>query len=183
MREDPVITIRQATPDDAAEISEFARRLFDTTFGPDNDPDDMRAYMDERLTPAAQARELADPSRRYLLLECDGALAGYALLGIGQTASCVNAQSPVELTRFYVDGPWHGRGVAQRLMGEVLRVASDLGADVVWLGVWERNPRAIRFYENVGFVDVGSYTFMLGADPQIDRVMVVGVQQRTGDSG
>ena len=50
--------------------------------------------------------------------------------------------------------------------------ARQLGADALWLGVWERNPRAIAFYGKVGFVDVGSHLFVVGADAQTDRIMV-----------
>jgi ribosomal protein S18 acetylase RimI-like enzyme len=49
----------------------------------------------------------------------------------------------------------HGRGVAQALMEHVLGRAAPLDADVAWLGVWERNPRAIAFYRKQGFEAVG----------------------------
>jgi hypothetical protein len=37
--------------------------------------------------------------------------------------------------------------------------------------VWERNPRAIRFYGKYGFRPVGDQTFVLGTDPQRDLVL------------
>jgi ribosomal protein S18 acetylase RimI-like enzyme len=43
--------------------------------------------------------------------------------------------------------------------------------DVLWLGVWEHNPRAIAFYEKQGFRKVGRHTFMVGSDVQYDDVM------------
>ena len=77
----------------------------------------------------------------------------------------------IELHRFYLDRAAHGSGLAQRLMQASLAAAARQGAAVVWLGVWERNPRAIRFYERIGFADVGSQTFVVGTDRQTDRVM------------
>ena len=49
--------------------------------------------------------------------------------------------------------------------------AKETGRDVMWLGVWEYNPRAQRFYEKNGFRFVGKHTFLLGSDPQTDLLM------------
>ena len=73
--------------------------------------------------------------------------------------------------RFYVDKAHHGRGIAQTLMQEAVATARKLGATTVWLGVWERNLRAIAFYVKCGFQDVGSQPFLVGSDLQTDRVM------------
>ena len=56
-------------------------------------------------------------------------------------------------------------------MDECFKIAQENKCDVMWLGVWEYNPRAIRFYEKHGFVEVGSHVFQLGKDPQIDLLM------------
>ena len=85
---------------------------------------------------------------------------------------CVTSPRPIELWRFYVDREWHGRGIAGRLMKTILEEAAGTSAAAVWLGVWERNPRAIAFYRKSGFTDVGAHEFHLGADVQTDRVMV-----------
>jgi GNAT superfamily N-acetyltransferase len=74
--------------------------------------------------------------------------------------------------RFYIDARWHGTGAARLLMHAVDDEARRRGARAVWLGVWERNPRAIRFYEKCGFRDVGTQRFLLGTDVQRDRVML-----------
>ena len=60
-------------------------------------------------------------------------------------------------------------------MGAVFDAARSAGDGHLWLGVWERNARAIRFYAKAGFVDVGSHDFVLGTDRQTDRVMVAPV--------
>jgi ribosomal protein S18 acetylase RimI-like enzyme len=100
-----------------------------------------------------------------------GRLVGYALLRTGEVPGCVDGPMPVELARFYVEGAWQGRGVAQVLMAAGLQEAEDMGARTLWLGVWERNVRAIRFYEKHGLRRVGAQTFQLGHDIQIDDVM------------
>jgi ribosomal protein S18 acetylase RimI-like enzyme len=77
----------------------------------------------------------------------------------------------MEIVRFYVDRPWHGRGVAQTLMAAAASMARAAGARTLWLGVWERNERAIAFYRKSGFADVGTKIFVLGTDHQRDLVL------------
>ncbi|HEU4628767.1 MAG TPA: GNAT family N-acetyltransferase [Gemmatimonadaceae bacterium] len=164
-------TIRPATPDDAATLSAFARDCFHDAFAADNRAEDMAAYLAATFSPERQAAEIADAATTVLLAHVDGALAGYALLATGAAPPAITGPAPIELRRFYVARPWHGRGVADRLMDAVLDTARARGAATLWLGVWERNPRAIAYYRKRGFVDVGSWAFVLGSDRQTDRVM------------
>jgi len=76
------------------------------------------------------------------------------------------------VVRFCVDRPWHGRGLAQTLMAATADTARAAGGSTLWLGVWERNGRAIAFYRKCGFEDVGTHSFVLGDDHQRDRVLV-----------
>ena len=165
------VAVRIATVADAVAVSDFGRRTFSDTFAADNDPADMAAYLAEAFAPAKQAAELANPACTCLLAECDGVIAGMAFVIDGSPNDVVHGHHLVELQRFYVDTPWHGRGVAHALMDSVVRTASALGGDVLWLGVWERNARAIAYYRKQGFERVGAQTFHLGADVQTDDVM------------
>ena len=72
----------------------------------------------------------------------------------------------------YVIGEFHGTGVAQELMSACLAEMTMSGSDVAWLGVWERNPKAIAFYTKFDFREVGEHVFQLGNDAQRDVVMV-----------
>jgi ribosomal protein S18 acetylase RimI-like enzyme len=83
----------------------------------------------------------------------------------------VKAQHPAELNRIYVVTERHGTGVAQALLKEALANAAAAGADCLWLGVWEHNPKAMAFYKKFGFEIVGSHPFMLGHERQRDLVM------------
>jgi ribosomal protein S18 acetylase RimI-like enzyme len=98
-------------------------------------------------------------------------LVGYVHLASGPAPVTVEGPAPLELKRLYVARAWHGRGVAQALMDAALDAARARGARTLWLGVWERNPRAVAFYGKYGFTRVGEHTFLLGADPQTDWVL------------
>jgi diamine N-acetyltransferase len=162
---------REGTLDDAAALAEFGARAFAETFAADNDPSDMAAYLPTAYGEALQRAELLDPHVEFWVVEQRGALAAYAMLRIGGTDPSVHALRPLQIERFYVDATWHGRGIAGALMSRAFERAHTHHADALWLGVWERNARAIRFYEKHGFQAVGRQTFQLGSDLQNDLVM------------
>jgi ribosomal protein S18 acetylase RimI-like enzyme len=58
--------------------------------------------------------------------------------------------------------------------------AREMGGRTIWLGVWEHNPRAISFYEKVGFRDAGAADFFVGPDRQTDRIMVIALPVSSG---
>jgi ribosomal protein S18 acetylase RimI-like enzyme len=164
--------IRLALPADAAALTALAERTFRDTFAAENTPADIAAHVAQSCSPAHQARELADPAFTTLVAVGPvGELTAFAQLRDGAAPASVTGPAPVELLRFYVDSVHHGQGLAQQLMTAVLEAAARRGAATLWLGVWERNPRAQAFYRKYGFVDVGAHTFILGSDPQTDRLM------------
>jgi diamine N-acetyltransferase len=166
-----MVIIRDAAPADAALLAELAVRTFRSTFGAANSPEDMDEHCAENFGPEQQAGEIADPGWCTLVATEDGTLLAYGQLRRSATPECLSARRPLEIYRLYVDDPWHGRGVAQTLMQALIARAVAEGADAVWLGVWERNPRAIAFYRKSGFEAVGAQRFVLGKDVQRDVIM------------
>ena len=156
--------IRRATAADAAPLAALAERTFRDAFAAQNTPADMDAYVGRVYGEAQQREEIASDEIITLVIEDAGVLIAFA-----QVRRDANARA--ELARFYVDRAQHGRGLAQDLMDATLAAARTLGATTLWLGVWEHNARAIRFYEKCGFIDVGSHPFLLGSDLQTDRLM------------
>lgn len=168
MKEGTTLTIRRATPEDAAPLARVAEKIFRDTFGPDNRAEDIEAYVSQAYGEEPQRRELEDPNGVALLVEDGGALIAFAQLRLTRDSP----HGEMEIARFYVDHSQHGRGVAQALMAVVVETAHAFEATKLWLGVWERNARAIAFYAKYGFVDTGSHPFLLGSDLQTDRIMV-----------
>ena len=162
---------RKAQCSDAAELARIAELTFRDTFGAVNSPDDMNIHCSSNYGKSIQIAEIADPRMLTLISEQEGHIAGFAQLRWKGAPSCVLAQFPIEIQRLYVTTDWQGKGVAQDLMRACLDEARHRGGDAVWLGVWERNPRAIAFYEKTGFIAVGDHVFPLGRDPQRDIVM------------
>jgi ribosomal protein S18 acetylase RimI-like enzyme len=174
------VVIRRARASDAERLSRFAAASFRDAFGAQNTAGDMATYLATTFAPGIQAAEIAESDSDVLLVEPlveplgAGGLAellGYAHLSLGAPPSPVEAPVPIELRRFYVARPLHGSGIAARLMDAVVNTSRARGARTLWLGVWEKNPRAIAFYAKHGFTIVGQQAFQLGRDRQSDRIM------------
>ena len=167
------INIRTASPEDAKLLTDLAYKTFWDAFAhhPKNAPDDLAHYMRQAFNVEQIESELADGTNLFLIAEIEGEAAGYAKLTFGTIEPGVTAEKPVELGRLYSHQRYLGEGVGQRLMEECFAIAREKGCDAMWLGVWEYNPRAQRFYEKHGFQVVGSHVFQLGSDPQTDLLM------------
>ena len=172
MNANVVSQIGPATAGDAEALAQFGARTFCEAFGADNTAEDMRLHLASAWSPELQRAEILDPQVDTLLARAEGVLAGFAQLRPGNAPACIATMRPVELLRFYVDKPWQGQGLAGELMQAVLRRAGEHGARELWLGVWERNPRAQAFYRKHGFRQVGTQIFVVGTDPQTDHVML-----------
>jgi ribosomal protein S18 acetylase RimI-like enzyme len=174
-RVDDEILLRVAAAGDAAALSRAAATFFLDTFGDANRREDMEAYLASAFSQAKQHEELVDADNRiWLAIAPNGDIAGYAHVRRSATPSgaSISRSHAVEIARIYAGQQWQGRGLGAALMDQCVVTAREWGGEVLWLGVWERNRRAIAFYEKHGFQVVGEQPFLLGADLQRDLVMV-----------
>ena len=181
----PNAMIRRGVVTDAAGLAAFAARTFAEAFGDDTGEDDLQAHLAATYRDDLQACELADPTVITLLALQDTRIVAFAQVRRSSMApACVTVPDAVELQRFYADRPVHGTGLTLRLMRRALEAARELGGRYAWLGVWERNARAMAFYRKAGFDEIGFTHYVVGSDRQIDRVFLaalspVGTQQAT----
>jgi ribosomal protein S18 acetylase RimI-like enzyme len=169
-------TVRIATHEDVSRLAELGRETFRVTFENDNTPENMQAYLAQNFSVDQVGHEVSDPRVTFLLAEQSGNLVGYAKLRAGKPDAAVTGKNPIELERLYVRSEAIGLGVGARLLRECIDIAAKRGFDTLWLGVWENNPRALRFYQKWGFTVVGSHVFQLGSDAQTDLIMQKSVQ-------
>jgi ribosomal protein S18 acetylase RimI-like enzyme len=108
---------------------------------------------------------------------------GYLKLNFSAAQTEFKDEHALEIERIYVAKAYLGAGVGQLLINKAIAVAQESGLECVWLGVWEKNPRAIRFYEKQGFKQFGSHSFMLGQDEQTDILMKISVHSSQSKSG
>lgn len=167
------INIRQANVNDAEMLTELGYRTFYDAFHehPKNAPEDLKVYMDEAFNTKTVSAELLEENSIFLIAEIDGKPCGYAKVMLGSIEEGIEAEKPIELNRLYATTEFIGKGIGQKLLDKCYKIAFENECDVMWLGVWEYNPRAKRFYEKQGFYEVGSHVFLLGSDSQIDILM------------
>lgn len=166
------LAIRMATRADATLLAELAARTFAAAFGPDNRPEDLALHLASHYSPEIFLAELSDPGCDALLAFVAERPAGYAQL-FGRSPPVELGPGGRMLSRFYLDPPWIGKGIATPLMEAVTESARARGARYLWLTVWQKNPRAIAFYEKCGFAIRGTTVFTVGTDPQEDWVMAL----------
>ena len=167
------IIIRKAVVEDAEMLADLAYKTFWDAFHdhPENAPDDLAHYMAKAFNVEQVRSELADKNSIFLVAEIENETAGYARLILDNIEPGITAEKPIELNRLYSKQEFLGKGVGARLMEECFALAKNLDCDAMWLGVWEYNPRAQRFYEKYGFREVGKHVFLLGSDAQTDLLM------------
>ncbi|KAG0749197.1 hypothetical protein G6F57_009714 [Rhizopus arrhizus] len=155
-------------------LSELGGRLFADTFGDDNPPEDMKAFLESTYTPEIQFKELNDPSiHTYMAFDEENTPVAFCQLKESKDVyDFVGDPEAVELSRIYVDKRYAGKGIGKKLLAECLSKTRQLGKKTIWLGVWEFNPSAIKFYESQGFRKVGSHTFKVGNKLDTDEIMV-----------
>lgn len=167
----PATRFRRASEQDAQALAAFAELTFRDTYTRFNTPENMQAHCERSFGEAIQRAEIGDAGRESWLAEIDGQLVSFAQLTLESPCPSLENIRAIEILRFYVDASQHGKGLAQDMMKQLVDRSTALGADVVWLSVWNENPRAIAFYKKCGFEHIADKTFTLGAEVQQDFVM------------
>lgn len=165
------MNIRYGTTEDAKMLSELGAKTFYHTFARDNTPENMDAYLKRSFSPEIQFHELSQPDIIFLIAEFEEIPIGYAQLVLNSKDEAIKGTRPLEIRRIYALQEYLGKGVGKELMQATFREARRRGCDCVWLGVWEKNQRAIDFYKKWGFREMGTHLFSVGDDPQNDFVM------------
>jgi ribosomal protein S18 acetylase RimI-like enzyme len=164
------IELTRAGVRDAKILAQLSVSTFYEAFGAQNRKEDMDKYASEEMTPDKLAKELENKENFFFLAWYNGRLAGYCKMRVNREPE-IMGDSPIELERIYVVEQFHGRHIGAALMGHCVEHAISGKHDVLWLGVWELNFRAISFYKKWGFELCGSHPFLLGDDLQTDVLM------------
>jgi len=163
--------VRKALPEENDKLAKLGRETFLDTYADENHPEDMAAYLDRSFDPTIQAAELAAPASCFLIAEDATALVGYARLLEAPAPVCIKAEKTIHLMRLYARKSWIGCGVGAALMRACIDEAKSRQCHGIWLGAWGKNGRALRFYRQWGFRQVGEQPFLLGGDRQTDLVL------------
>lgn len=163
--------IRKVNIQDIEKLKEIGKLTFAETFSSENSEDNMKEYLGKGFSTDKLAAELTDPNAEFYFAQLDRKTIGYLKVNVGQSQTEIKDKNALEIERIYVLKEFHGKKVGQILYEKAIELAKEKNVEYVWLGVWEQNPRAIRFYEKNGFVAFDKHIFKLGDDEQTDIMM------------
>lgn len=165
------IEIRKVTLADIETLQQIGRDTFSETFRDSNSEENMAKYLEEGFAIDQLIKEVSNTRSQFYFALVNNKVVGYLKLNTGNAQTEAEAEGALEIERIYVLANYHGRKVGQLLYNKAMQVAQELNSTYVWLGVWEENPRAIRFYQKNGFVAFDKHIFKLGEDEQTDIMM------------
>lgn len=156
---------------DLLALQEISRQTFFDTFAIANKEEDMKQYLEVNLSFDQLTEEHNNPSTSFFFAKSNNEILAYIKLNEAEAQTEKREFSSMEIERIYVRKEYQNRGVGQFLLDKSIQITKDKKLNVIWLGVWEQNVSAIRFYERNQFQLFGKHPFMLGTDEQTDLLM------------
>ncbi|MEE4313817.1 MAG: GNAT family N-acetyltransferase [Desulfofustis sp.] len=165
------IEIKQVSPDDLGQLQEICRSTFAETFADDNSEENIAEYLANGFSVEKLTDELNDPNSQFYFARIDGQAIGYLKVNSGASQTEIRDSHALEIERIYVLKAYHGKHVGKLLYEKALEISKQNEIEYMWLGVWEKNPRALRFYKKIGFQEFDKHIFTLGNEKQTDIMM------------
>lgn len=159
------------TLEDAGALRGISCKTFQETFACHNAPEQLQAYLDSAYDLEKLRGELQNADSQFYFLYCDNALAGYLKVNEAPAQTEFHDKSTLEIERIYLAREFQGLGLGGALIDRAIELARGRNKQYIWLGVWEKNEKAISFYQKHGFYQIGAHSFFVGSDEQTDQIM------------
>lgn len=157
---------------DLNKLQEISRRTFNQTFASMNKPENLKFFLKFHYSTKKLSSEIQNPHSLFLFGQTSNEILGYLKLNRGNAQTVLPNDGGLEIERIYIDQSCQGMGIGQIFLGAAVKEAEKIQAAYIWLGVWEKNEPAIRFYKKNGFTQYSEHIFNLGDDPQTDLLMI-----------
>ncbi|APU71720.1 GNAT family N-acetyltransferase [Companilactobacillus crustorum] len=165
------IKIKKCTVKDAEELQTVSIETFADTFGPYNTVQDLNGYLDKAYDLNVLRQELNNPNSEFYFLKVDGQVAGYIKLNVFDAQTEKMTKNDLEIQRIYIREQFKRHGFGKMLLELGIDRAIKLAKENVWLGVWESNFAAQKFYESMGFKRFSEHKFIMGNSTQTDYLL------------
>jgi len=167
----PLIHIVPCQQEEVPQLRQMAESTFVAAFGTKNTPEDMAEYTAKAFSLSHVQQEFNDPDSHFFFAKRDETPIAYLKLNFNQAQTDLKEAAGMEIERIYVQAGYQGQGIGAQLFDFAWDIAVKRRMTYVWLGVWDQNPGAIRFYEGQGFKAFSQHSFLLGKDLQTDILM------------
>jgi len=165
------VTIEKVKVSELKQLVIISRETFYETFHNQNTETDMNTFLSESFSEAQLTKEFNKPNSYFYFAKINKQIAGYLKLNFGNAQTELQDDQAVEIERIYVLQTFQGTKIRKALFEKTLNIAKEKNLNYVWLGVWEKNLKAIQFYTKNGFVTFDTHKFVLGNDVQTDIMM------------
>ncbi len=165
------LKLQRCNAPDLKRLVAISKTTFIDAFEKDNDPEDFKVYIDFAFDGEKLLGELKNPDITFYFVHKDADLVGYLKLNENGAQTDIKSEETMELERIYVLRDFQGQHIGKWMLDEVKKIASRKKKTLLWLGVWERNLKAIKFYRNHGFTKFGTHPYYVGKDKQTDWLM------------
>ncbi|MCK0161136.1 GNAT family N-acetyltransferase [Allomuricauda sp. F6463D] len=165
------LSSRECVASDLNTLVQISKETFVTAFEKDNDPNDFRAYIQEAFAPSKLRVDLASKDSFFYFVYDQETLVGYFKLNRGTAQTDVCDSNALEIERIYVLSSHQGKKIGSWMLQQIIEKSNTLGMAYIWLGVWEKNIDAIKFYQKNGFAKFGEHPYYIGADKQTDWLL------------
>jgi ribosomal protein S18 acetylase RimI-like enzyme len=165
------IQIVEVVLKDLAVLQEISKRTFYDSFAALNTAENMQFHLDNYFTEEKLTSEILNRNSKFFFAIYAGMPVGYLKLNLGDAQTVLPNDQAVEIERIYIDQKFKGLGIGNAFILKATAYAYEAQAKYIWLGVWEHNESAIRFYDKNGFEKFSKHIFKLGDDEQTDLLM------------
>lgn len=165
------ISFNKCTIEDLFDLIEISKSTFISSFEKENNPDDFKTYITSAFSKKKISSELMNPHTTFNFVYLENDLVGYFKLNEKSAQNEQFEDASIELERFYVKEAFQGKQIGQEMLFKAIEIAKTKEVTFLWLGVWEHNNAAIRFYERYNFKKFSSHPYYLGSDKQTDWLL------------
>lgn len=147
------LLLRQAITSDAEGIARVRVLTWQSTYlGLIPDSFLQNLNIEESTMNWTKRLESSDQNARTIVAEINGAIVGY--IGVGASRD-PDGSDAGELYTIYVDPGHQGTGVGSELIREGVQFLKSMAYNKATLWVFDRNARAIKYYEQHGWKPTG----------------------------
>jgi len=126
-----------------------------------DDKNDLTTYVNEAFSVSKTKQDINNPKHHFYIIYVDDLPVGYAKLVVNAFHKSVVSQNNCRLERIYILNDYIPLKIGQQLLNFIEEKARALQLDTMWLSVYIKNNRAIRFYQRNEFKTVGVLNFLV----------------------
>ena len=163
--------IKKCTLEDINEVKKISEKTFFETFAEENTEEDMKNYLEENFSYEQIKKEVGNDKSIFYIVKDESEVAAYMKVNFEEAQTEEGYNNSLEVQRIYVLEKYKGKKIGKTLIEKAKEIGKENNLEYIWLGVWENNFPAIKFYEKQGFEKFDTHIFVLGDDEQTDNLM------------